>query len=124
MNTKAKGAKFELACKKALQAAGWTVVKSSDSKGPADVVAIRQEAGRSRVLFIECKGGSNTLGPEQWNRLCEAAEWCAATPVLADKVKGVAAPRFWQITGLKTGRLGVPQPRIPFDIDVWEADAA
>lgn len=100
------------------------VVKSSDSKGPADLVAVRSEAGVARVLFVEAKGGGNSLYPAQWNHLWENAARYGATPILADKIKGVAAPRFWMLTDRKTGRLGVRQPRVPFDIEVWEADAA
>lgn len=125
MNTKAKGAAFERTVKHALTDAGWMVVKSSDSKGAADLVAVRQEAGVARVLFVEAKGGNGQyLSPGQWNTLWESAARYGAIPVLADKVKGVGAPRFWVLTGPKTGRLGVRQPRAPFDIEQWKADAA
>lgn len=120
-----KGAVFELRVKRELEAAGWLVTKSGGSTGHADLVAVRKEGDRTRVLYVEAKSGSQLLRPEQWNQLCQAAELCGAVPVLADKVPGVAAPRFWRLTGLKTaGRSGSRQPRVPFDIDQWREDAA
>lgn len=125
VNTKRKGANFELAVKHALTDAGWLVVKSSDSKGVADLVAIRKEAGIVRVLFVEAKGGVRPhLAPGQWNLLWETAGRFGATPVLADKVRGVRAPRFWRLIAPKSpGLRGVVQPREPFDIEGWAADA-
>lgn len=123
MNTKAKGAKFELAVKHALTDAGWLVVKSSDSKGPADLIAARTEAGCTRLLLIEAKGGGKSCPPAQWNRLWETTLRYGGEPVLADKVPGIAAPRFWTITGPKSGR-GEAQPRVPLNIEEWQADAA
>ena len=124
MTAKRKGADFERRCRRDLDGAGWLTVKSSDSKGVADLIALRREAGSStRVLLIEAKGGRNQYcGPAQWNLLWETAWRIGAEPVLADKAVGIAAPRWWRLTGPKSGR-GEAQPRKPFDIEGWAADA-
>jgi len=115
-----KGAVFERTCRDVLRHAGWFVVKMSDGSD-CDLVALRPEAGTRRtvVVLIEAKSGKQSCRPEQWNRLVSLSWALNATPVLADKVPGVAAPRFWEMTALKSGKRGEPQPRIPFDIDAW-----
>lgn len=119
-----KGAVFERKCRDVLVDAGWFVVRVSDG-ADADLVAIRSEGGVCRTLLVECKSGKATAacGPAQWNRLFDLAERIDATPVLADKVQGKSAPRFWRLTDRKqAGRFGVKQPRVPFNIDAWEGD--
>lgn len=121
-----KGAAFERLCRDVLRDAGWFVVKVSDGSD-ADLVAIRSEGGVCRTVLVECKSGkaAAACAPAQWNRLFDLAEHIDATPVLADKVQGVSAPRFWRLIDRKqAGRFGVKQPRVPFDIDAWQEDAA
>lgn len=121
MNSAAKGAAFERRCRKDLEEAGWTVVRAAASKGPADLWAVRQENGRSRMLVIQAKAGRQAMGPGEWNRFCQHAELILATPIVVDKAPGVSRPQWWRITGLKDGS-GGPQPRAPFDIDAWQED--
>lgn len=116
-----KGAAFERLCRQQLEDAGWQVVRSAASKGPADLWAVRREDNAVRLIVIQAKAGRQPMGPTEWNRFCEFAEQVLATPVLVDKVPGVSAPRWWRITGLKDGS-GGPQPREPFDIDAWQED--
>jgi Holliday junction resolvase len=118
-----KGAVFERLCRDVLRDAGWFVVKVSDGSD-CDLVAVRREGSRSRVLTVEAKSGQQRCRPAQWNRLFMLANEIGADPILADKVPGIAAPRFWLLTGPKSGRLGEPQPRTPFNVDAWNEDAA
>ena len=114
-----KGAAFERRCRQTLEDAGWFAVKVSDS-ARADIVATRKEGDRARTLLVEAKAHARAVPVGQWNGLCLLAEHIGAVPVIADKVPGVSAPRWWRITGLKSGRRGERQPREPFDIDAWE----
>lgn len=118
-----KGAVFERLCRDVLRDAGWFVVKMSDGSD-CDLVAIRSEgtADCSVVVLVEAKSGQQSCRPQQWNRLVSLSWALGATPVLADKVPGIAAPRFWEMTALKSGKRGEPQPRIPFNIDAWRRD--
>ena len=120
-----KGAVFERLCRDVLRDAGWFVVKVSDGSD-ADLVAIRSEGtvDSSVVLLCEAKSGQQVCRPEQWNRLVDLAWSLGASPILADKVPGIAAPRFWLMTGPKSGKRGEPQPRVLFDIDGGREDVA
>lgn len=117
-----KGAAFERLCRKELEACGWLAIKSSDSSR-ADIVALRNEAGVVRALAVECKSGGASCRPEQWNDHFSLSLRFGLVPVLADKVAGRSAPRWWLMTGPKSGVRGVPQPRVPFDIEGWGEDA-
>ena len=114
-----KGANFERQCMAELRDAGWEVTRSAGSRGHADLWAMREEAGRTRVLLIQAKSGKQICGPREWNQLVQLAEQVVATPVIADKAPGVKAARWWRITGLKSGR-GERQPRVPLDIHAWD----
>ena len=117
-----KGADFERRCRKELEACGWLAIKSSDSSR-ADLIALRNESGTVRALAVECKSGRKLCGPAQWNDHYSLSMKYGLVPVLADKVPGVAAPRWWRMTGPKSGVPGAKQPRVPFDIEGWAADA-
>lgn len=119
-----KGADFERLCRKELEACGWTVARSAGSHGPADLWAIRKEGRYSRrILFIQVKSGAQSCGPQEWNELVDMAHRVGAVPVLADKKPRVVVPQWWEITARKSGRRGERQPRKPFDIEGWAADA-
>ena len=124
MNTKAKGAKFELACK-----------EGPAGRGLDGREVLRQQ--RPRRCCCDPPGGRTITSAvhrvqrrlkHPWARAVEPVvrgrRMVRCDPSFGRQGEGVAAPRFWRVTGLKTGRLGVPQPRVPFDIDVWEADGA
>lgn len=113
-----KGAAFERLCQRELEACGWLAIKSSDSSR-ADLIALRNESGTVRALAVEAKSGRNGCPPAQWNQHYEMCRKHGMEPVLADKVPGVAAPRWWRMTGPKSGVPGAKQPRIPFDIEAW-----
>lgn len=123
MNRARKGARFENLCRRELEANGWLVTRSAASRGAADLVASRREgSGRPRLIWVQAKSGTARLDPAEWNALFEAATSHGAVPVLADQIPRVAAPRWWRMTGPKSGRRE-PQPRVPFDIEGWAADA-
>lgn len=115
-----KGAVFERLCRKELEECGWLAIKSSDSSR-ADIIALRNENGVVRALAVECKGGRKLCGPEQWNDHYSLSMRYGLVPVLADKVPGKSAPRWWLMTGEKSGRRE-PQPRVPFSIEGWASD--
>lgn len=55
---RAAGDRFERACFERLRAAGWLVVRSAGSHGPADLVALRSDRG---PVLVQCKiGGAMT----------------------------------------------------------------
>ena len=118
-----KGAAFERQCRQELADAGWLALRVSTDD--IDLIAVRIEAGRPRVLICEVKSGRQRCRAEQWNRLVQLAEQCGATPVLADKAPGVRAAQWWEITGLKQqGSRGMAQPRRPLNIDEWDERSA
>lgn len=123
MSTARKGADFERRCRQDLEDAGWQVVRSAASKGPADLWATRVEQGRLRLLMVQVKANSRPIGVREWNTFCQHCELSLAEPIIADKLPGRPAPIWWKITGLKTPG-GGPQPRVPFDIHGWAEAAA
>lgn len=119
MNTSRKGGAFERATVLHLEKAGWPyVVRASNSKGIADVVAVRP----SVVLFVECKT-NGVLGVAQWNALYEGALEAGGVPLCAMPVdrrihKGADSIRYLRLLSPKTGKRGVAQPWEPFSISV------
>lgn len=114
----AKGAAFENRCRRDLEETGWRVIRSAASKGEADLWAARREGTVRRLIVVQAKTGRNGMGIHEWNRFVMFADNIDAEPILADKAAGVAAPRWWRITGFKEKRGHMP--RIPFDIEAWK----
>ena len=65
---------------------GWRTPVSGDGKGFPDVVLVKP--GRP-VLFIECKGKTNSLEPDQqkWRDAIEAASGCVYMLVRPDNLE-------------------------------------
>jgi len=72
-----KGANLERRLKKRLEAQGYTVFRVAGSKGPADLVAIKN----SQAYLIQVK--SNRISNREIKRLDELAAKCGAFPVIA-----------------------------------------
>ena len=125
VNTSRKGSAFENRTAQDLEAAGWPyVTRASNSKGIADVVAIRPD----EVLFVECKT-NGVLGVQQWNELYHRALQAGGTPVCAmpvDRRRNPGHPgiRYMRLLAPKNGALGVRQPWEPIDIHGWQEVAA
>lgn len=85
MTPRARGDYFERQTREALREAGWIVVRSAGSLGPADLVAVRRNSmGGPHVLLISCKVDGR-CGPAERAALLEAAEKAAAEPLVASR---------------------------------------
>ena len=73
----AKGCSFEYKARNKLQAAGYLVVRSAGSKGPADLVALRQ----GEVLLVQAKKNGR-LSKREEAELVVIANKYGACPVL------------------------------------------
>lgn len=118
VNNSRKGSAFERATVHHLEATGWPwVTRASNSKGIADVVAIRAD----EVLFVECKT-NGVLGVQQWNELYHRALEAGGTPLCAIPVDrrrhpGAEPIRYMRLLAPKNGARGVRQPWEPYDVD-------
>lgn len=88
-----------------LESMGYYVLRSSGSKGLADLIAVR----KGSVLFVQCKR-SGKISSSEWNALYELATKHGADPVVADSAMGVGT-HLRIITGAYAGR---EWPSIPF----------
>lgn len=80
-----RGDYFERQTKAALQAAGWVVVRSAGSLGPADLVAVRRNSlGGAHVLMVSCKT-NGTASPAERAKLVDTADQAAAEPLMAHR---------------------------------------
>lgn len=113
MNTSRKGSAFERKVVADLEAQGWLVTRASNSKGVADVWAVRSGS----IVLVEAKSNGR-CDPEQWNHLFANASEVGAIPLLAEPVdrrreRGAGPVRYWRLTGTKDGS-GKRQPREPW----------
>jgi len=85
-----KGRRVEYAVRDQLIKAGYFVVRSSRSKGPADLVALKRAIylGRSIVvaLLVNCKLDITACSREDWNETYFAAMDAGAVPIIAGKL--------------------------------------
>lgn len=80
-----RGDYFERQTRSALEGAGWVVVRSAGSLGPADLVAVRRNSmGRPHVLLVSCKV-SGSASPAERARLLDTADRAAAEPLMAHR---------------------------------------
>lgn len=78
-----RGDYFERQTRSALEAAGWVVVRSAGSLGPADLVALRRNSeGVAHVLLVSCKTDGRT-SPAERAALVDVADRSVAEPLLA-----------------------------------------
>lgn len=93
------GADFERRVQTLLESKGWQVTRSAQSKGPADLVALK--AGET-PRYIQCKRSPKAnMGPDEWNAFYNAAEKAGAAPLLVrmkTEHRGIQAMR---LTGRK-----------------------
>lgn len=76
---RAAGDYFERRTRDGLEHAGFVVIRSGGSLGPADLVAMRKDGP---PLLISCKKGGYLPRPELFT-LCETAERAGAVAILA-----------------------------------------
>jgi Holliday junction resolvase len=80
-----RGDYFERQCRSALERAGWVVVRSAGSLGPADLVAVRRNSmGGPHVLLVSCKVNGKAT-PAERATLLDTAERAAAEPLVASR---------------------------------------
>ena len=77
-----RGRALEYAVKKHLEEQGYFVVRSAGSKGPADLVALRE----GEILLIQCKKDGR-LSKDEAYELLEAARIAGGKAILAYKEK-------------------------------------
>ncbi|MEM1546471.1 MAG: restriction endonuclease [Candidatus Methanomethylicia archaeon] len=75
-----KGRRFEHYIKDKLEAKGWIVTRSAGSKGPFDLLAVKN----GKILLIQCKWRRNTIA----KNLIDVALKAGGLPVLATHIKG------------------------------------
>lgn len=73
------GRTFEYRCRDALRNAGYIVIRSAQSKGAADLVALRQGI----VLLVQCKTRKDTMSKEEQKELLRVACLAGGLAVLA-----------------------------------------
>ena len=78
----ARGRAFEWRVRDHLQALGYLVVRSPQSRSSFDLIV----AGRNVLYLIQCKVAGQ-LGPTEWNELYWLADSVNAIPVLATREK-------------------------------------
>jgi|KBSMisStaDraftv2_1062788.scaffolds.fasta_scaffold97388_2 Holliday junction resolvase len=80
-----RGDYFERQTRSALECAGWVVVRSAGSLGPADLVAVRRNSmGTAHVLLVSCKTNGRA-SPAERAALLKVADQAAAEPLLASR---------------------------------------
>jgi hypothetical protein len=99
------GYSFERRVYALLEGMGYFVMRSSGSKGIADLIAVR----KGSVLFVQCKR-SGKIESKEWNELFAQASKYGADAVVADCATGTGA-NLRIITGPYSGR---EWPSIPF----------
>jgi Holliday junction resolvase len=85
MTARARGDYFERQTREALREAGWIVIRSAGSYGPADLIAVRRNSmDRAHVLLISCKVDGR-IGPAERAALLDACDQAAAEPLVASR---------------------------------------
>jgi len=78
-----RGYRLELRAQDELQAQGWIVIRSAGSKGPADLVALR-EGSRSQLIQVKSDG---YLPPKERQELLDEAEKAGADACVVGRLK-------------------------------------
>jgi Holliday junction resolvase len=104
-----RGRSFEYRVRNDLRDRSWFVVRSAQSRTPADLVAFK---GSRKPLFIQCKN-NGVISIEEWNELYDLATSVGAVPVIAEK--GAPGIKYSVIYGPRSPR--VYPPRQAVDID-------
>jgi len=77
-----RGRAFEYLIRAKLRDLGFFVVRSAQSKGPVDLVAIRKDV----TWLVQCKRDLR-IGPDEWNTLWEIAVRTGSVAIVAGIVK-------------------------------------
>jgi Holliday junction resolvase len=109
----AQGRRFEYRCRDFLTERGWYVIRAPQSRGAADLVAIKD----GTVLFVQCKAGTSWIGVEEWNKLYDLAVGLGVTPVVAERPLGATEISWWLMTGRKGDRGRQPREALNLDDD-------
>ena len=76
-----KGRRFEHYIKDRLEAKGWIVTRSAGSKGPFDLLAVKN----GKILLIQCKWRRGNMDAKN---LVDIASKAGGLPILATHIKG------------------------------------
>lgn len=96
----ARGAAFEREVKRALEALGFSVVRSPRSAGVFDLLAVRRDV----TAMIQCKK-AGACGPAEWDRLLALAREQGAVAIIA--ARAARQPlRLWRIVRFKGAKRG------------------
>lgn len=99
MSTATSGRRREYLVRDHLDAKGYApIMRAAASKGPADLLHGHPFLG---AVLVQVGTGNKTLGPDDRNRFCAAADLCGAMAVLATVVSipGKRTEiRYWHVT--------------------------
>ncbi len=92
------GRSFEYRTRDLLIKNGYYVVRSAQSKGLIDLVALKM----GKVLIVQCKRGG-LLDKGEWDELFSLARRIGAVPVFTERADGLNT-NFWEIIAEKPAR--------------------
>lgn len=92
------GRSFEYRTRDLLKESGYYVVRSAQSKGLIDLVAMKM----GRVLIVQCKRGG-LLDKGEWDALFSLGSEIGATPIFTERADGLNT-NFWEIIAKKPPR--------------------
>src|SRR3990167_1974205 len=94
-----RGRSFEYRVKRDLESRGYLVIRAAQSKGIADLVAVKRKfrSNTAVVLLVQCKLSKGSCGHVEWNALLQAAADHGALPILVDQVRLRASLRYREI---------------------------
>lgn len=113
-----RGRAFEYRVRDDLRKRGYVVIRSAQSKGSADLVAIRQSTSDPSmshwILLVQCKLSTGAVAPKEWNALYGLAGQAGAVPVLAVAGGPGNPKKYYILTSEKDGK-GGRQPLREFE---------
>ena len=98
------GRSFEYRVKRDMEAAGFNVIRSYASKGPADLTA----TNGGRIVYVQCKL-HGTMGVTEWNRFMDYCDKGGGMPVLARRADDGNGIAYFELLDRKDGSKR-PQP--------------
>jgi Holliday junction resolvase len=102
------GRAFEYHTRAIFLKAGYFVMRSPGSRGPADLCCIKPGV----IVFVQCKRGG-VIPCKEWNSFLSLARSVGAVPVLAERKTGKGI-KMWIMKNEKSGRKQTPQPMEPY----------
>jgi hypothetical protein len=105
-----RGAAFEHRVMAALEARGYTTLRSAGSHSPADIVALRRDGN----LLVQAKLDGR-CDPAEWNALRDMALCGAMSPILASVGPKRGQFVYRRLTGPKSGTRGERAPSEVFE---------